>query len=106
MEEARDTLFNAVTVTTGIGDFEDDDTEVNEEVVEAMEATSRLLRLADEDFPSVLVTLGVVNAALWAPFFVLLLAEPLLGWSCCSVLRIHARWFIRATVKKESSPQK
>ena len=85
MEVARDMFFDAVTVPTG-GDFDDDDdTEADEEAMEAVEAVRRL-RFADADFPSVLVTLGVVNAASWAPFFALLLAEPLLGWSCCSVL--------------------
>ena len=84
MEVARDMFFDAVTVPTG-GDFDDDDdenTETDDEESDSggLAAVSRL-RFADADFPSVLVTLGVVNAASWAPFFALLLAEPLLGRS-------------------------
>ena len=76
MEAARDMFFDAVTVPTG-GDFDDDDDNTEADEEDSI-AVSRL-RFADADFPSVLVTLGAVNAASWAPFFALLLAEPLLG---------------------------
>ena len=80
METARDMFFDAVTVPTG-GDFDDDDDESDgdgDDNVDSSRVVNRL-RFADRDFPSVLVTFGVVNAVSWAPFFLLLLAEPLLG---------------------------
>ena len=90
MEIARDMFFDAVTVPTS-GDFDDDDIENDsgvddDEVDSCSRVAVNRLRFADRDFPSVLVTFGVVNAVSWAPFFLLLLAEPLLGRSCCSVL--------------------
>ena len=82
IEMARDMFFDAVTVPTG-GDFDDDDGDVesdgdDDDNVDSCRVVNRL-RFADRDFPSVLVTFGVVNAVSWAPFFLLLLAEPLLG---------------------------
>ena len=80
IEVARDMFFDAVTIPTA-GDFDDDEENSETDSVgegNRLAAVSRL-RFTDADFPSVLVTLGVVNAASWAPFFVLLLAEPLLG---------------------------
>ena len=82
MEAARDMFFDAVTVPTS-GDFDDDDCdddiESDDEVDSCRRVAVNRLRFADRDFPSVLVTFGVVNAVSWAPFFLLLLAEPLLG---------------------------
>ena len=78
MEMARDMFFDAVTVPTG-GDFDDDESDGDDDDnVDSSRVVNRL-RFADRDFPSVLVTFGVVNAVSWAPFFLLLLAEPLLG---------------------------
>ena len=83
MESARDMFFDAVTVPTS-GDFDDDDIEndsgVDDDDVDdsCRRVAVNRLRFADRDFPSVLVTFGVVNAVSWAPFFLLLLAEPLL----------------------------
>ena len=82
MEIARDMFFDAVTVPTS-GDFDDDgddfENDSNDDVkVDSCRVVNRL-RLAQRDFPSVLVTFGVMNAVSWAPFFLLLLAEPLLG---------------------------
>ena len=86
MDSARDRFFDAVTITTP-GDFDDDD-DGHDDVEDDDDADSlriaRRLRFADRDFPSVLVTLGIMNAVSWAPFFVLLLAEPLLAR--CSVM--------------------
>ena len=84
MDSARDNFFDAVTITTP-GDFDDDDDDdVEGEDDDDALRIARRLRFADRDFPSVLVTLGVMNAVSWAPFFVLLLAEPLLAR--CSVM--------------------